>query len=109
MPGVSVVNDRSATALAHKRCKGERIGAIPCGWRFADDETSLVAVESEQTVIREMKAMREQRHSYRAIADELTGRGVPTKKGNRTWTHQAVASILNRISHQASRGRNSEF
>ena len=91
-----LVSERTTAALAHKRRKGERIGAIPYGWRLAGDETSLVAVESEHAVIREMKAMREQGCSYRAIAEQLTRRSVPTKKGNRTWTHQAVASILKR-------------
>lgn len=91
------MNDRSATALAHKRRKGGRVGDTRYGWRLADDEISLAAVESEQAVIREMKAMREQGRSYRVIAEELTHRGVPTRKGNVKWTHQAVASVLIRM------------
>jgi hypothetical protein len=39
-------------------------------------------------------ARREQGYSYRAIAEELILREIPTKNGNATWTHQAVASIL---------------
>ncbi len=92
-----LVSERTTAALAHKRRKGERVGTIPYGWRLGDDETSLVAVESEQAVIREMKAMREQGRSYRAIAEEFTSQRVPTKKGNATWTHQTVASILKRF------------
>ena len=34
--------------------------------------------------------------TYRAIAAELTRRGVLTKKGKARWTHQSVASILKR-------------
>ncbi len=41
--------------------------------------------------------MRNRGSSYRAIAEELTRRGISTKKGNATWTHQAVASILRRV------------
>jgi len=91
-----LVSERTAAALAHKRSRGERVGDIPYGWRLADDGVALVPVESEQTIIREIRAMRDQGSSYRAIAEELTRREVPTKKGNARWTHQAVASILKR-------------
>ncbi len=63
---------------------------------MADDGTTLEPIKSEHAVIREMKTMRKRGSSCRTIAGELTGRGVPTKKGNATWTHQAVASILKR-------------
>ena len=91
-----LVSERTAAALAHKRCRGERVGDIPYGWRLTDDGTTLAPIESEQTTIRQIRAMREGGVSYRAIAEELTRRGVPTKKGNARWTHQAVASILKR-------------
>ena len=91
-----LVSERTTAALAHKRCRGERIGAIPYGWRLADDGATLEPIESEHAVIRDMKVMRKRGCSYRAIAEELTRRGVPTKKGNATWTHLAVASILRR-------------
>ena len=91
-----LVSERTTAALAHKRRKGERVGDIPYGWRLGDDGTSLEPVEVEQVVIRDMAAMRQVGKSYRAIAEELTKRSVPTKKGNATWTHQAVASILKR-------------
>ena len=91
-----LVSKRTTAALAHKRPNGERVGDIPYGWRLADDGTTVVPVESEQAIIREMEAMRQQGTSYRAIAKELTRLAVPTKKGRPTWTHQAVASILKR-------------
>jgi site-specific DNA recombinase len=91
-----LVSERTAAALAHKRYKGERVGDIPYGWRLADDEVTLIPLESEQAAIQRIKAMRDRGCSYRAIAEELTRRGVPTKKGNSRWTHQAVASILKR-------------
>jgi DNA invertase Pin-like site-specific DNA recombinase len=89
-----LVSERTTAALAHKRRKGERIGDIPYGWQLNHDGTTLAAVEAEQAVIRDMRAMRNQGSSYRAIAEQLSRRGVPTKKGNAAWTHQAVASIL---------------
>jgi len=94
----NLVSERTAAALAHKRSKGERIGDIPYGWRLAGDGTTLVPVEREQAIIRQIRAMRQRGWSYRAIARELTRRGVPTKIGGAVWTHQTVASILGRTS-----------
>ena len=91
-----LVSERTTAALAHKRGKGERIGTIPYGWRLADDGVTLEAIQAEQAVVREISTMRAERRSYRAIADELTRRGVPTKKRKGGWTHQAVAGIVKR-------------
>jgi hypothetical protein len=72
------------------------LAVLPYGWQLTHDGTTLAVVEAEQAVIRDMQAMRDQGGSYRAIAEQLSRRGVPTKKGNAAWTHQAVASILKR-------------
>jgi site-specific DNA recombinase len=93
-----LVSERTTAALAHKRSQRQRIGDIPYGWRLADDGVALLPVESEQAVIVRMVALRADGGSYRAVADELTRSGVPTKKGRGAWTHQAVASILRRAS-----------
>ncbi len=91
-----LVSERTTAALAHKRRNGERTGGIPYGWRLADDATTLVAVEAEQTVIRDIRGMRRAGKSYRVIADELTQRGVPTKQGRGGWKHSAVVGIVRR-------------
>ncbi len=91
-----LVSERTTAALAHKRRNGERTGGIPYGFRVADDGVQLVAIESEQVIIAEIRAMRQAGKSYRKIADELTGRGVPTKKGRGDWKHSAVARIVGR-------------
>ena len=91
-----LVSERTTAALAHKRRRGERIGAIPYGWRLGCDGVQLVAIEAEQAVIRDIAAMRNAGKSYRAIADELTARGVATKKGNGRWKHSAVVGIVGR-------------
>ncbi len=91
-----LVSERTTAALAFKKRNGERIGGIPFGWELANDGTTLVAIESEQAIIAEIKAMRQAGKSYRAVADELTRRGVPTKKGGDRWAHQAVARIEKR-------------
>ena len=91
-----LVSERTTAALAHKRRIGERTGGIPYGYRLADDGVQLVAIGAEQAIIADIRAMRSAGKSYRAIADELTEGGVPTKKGRGRWSHQAVARIIRR-------------
>jgi site-specific DNA recombinase len=91
-----LVSERTAAALAHKASKGERVGEIPFGFRLAADGVTLLADEREQAAIATMKALRADGWTYRAIAAELTRRGVATKKGHAAWTHQAVRSVLQR-------------
>jgi len=92
-----LVSERTAAALAHKRRNGERVGTIPYGYRLDADSVTLLPVEAEQAVIREIAAMRTKGRSFRYIARELTRRGVPTKtERSNTWTHRVVASIVRR-------------
>jgi len=90
------VSERTAAALAHKRSKGERVGSVPFGFNLADDGVSLEPNATEQAIIAEIHNLRADGYTLRAIADELTRRGIMTKKGNRTWTHTAVKRILTR-------------
>ncbi len=90
------LSERTTAALAHKKRNGERTGGIPFGFKLAGDGVQLVAIEAEQAVIADIRAMRQAGKSYRAIADALTERGVATKKGNGCWSHTAVAGIVKR-------------
>lgn len=91
-----LVSERTTAALAHKASRGERVGEIPFGWTMDADGVTLVANPTEQATISEIRTLRSKGWTYRAIASELTRRGVATKRGNGTWSHQSVASILNR-------------
>jgi site-specific DNA recombinase len=91
-----LVSERTTAALAHKAARGERVGALPFGWTLAADGATLTPDEAEQAAIRDMQALRADGWTYRTIAAELTRRGVLTKKGRATWTHQSVQSILAR-------------
>jgi DNA invertase Pin-like site-specific DNA recombinase len=92
-----LVSERTRTALSHKRSRGERIGELPFGFTLAGDGVTLVADAAEQAVIRDMLGLRAAGATYRAIAAELTRRGVLTKRGNAAWTHQSVRSVLARV------------
>ncbi len=93
----NLTRERTRSAMAVKRANGQRIGAVPYGNDLADDGVTLVPNESEQAVIRDIRAMRAHGMKLQQIADALTRRGVPTKTGkSNKWTHQAVARILTR-------------
>lgn len=90
-------SERTRSALSLKKANGQRTGSIPYGFDLDPDGSTLLPNQTEQAVIRDIRAMRGQGKVLAKIANELTARGVPTKTGKRDhWTHQAVARILKR-------------
>ena len=79
------IGERTATALAHKKAQGVRLGAPP--------------LENPQAIAR-MRALRDQDLSYRAICETLTEEGYPTLKGG-AWLPNTVRRILERQSRLA--------
>ena len=95
----NLTRERTRSAMAVKKANGQRVGSTPYGYDLADDGATLIENAAEQAVIREMKAMRAGGASFRAIAEELTRRGVPTKQSKSAqWSFQSVARILKRPS-----------
>lgn len=91
----AIIRQRTRAALAAKKARGERVGAIPYGYRMAEDARTLVRNEDEQRVLATLYAMRTAGYTLRGIADELNRRGVRTRCGGR-WYHQFVAMLLAR-------------
>ena len=92
----NLTRERVTAALAVKRANGQRAGGVPYGFDLADDGTNLVENPDELAEVERMEQHQADGWTLRAIAEDLTARGVPTKQGNGKWTHQAVASILKR-------------
>jgi DNA invertase Pin-like site-specific DNA recombinase len=93
----NLTRERTRSAMAVKRSNGQRIGTVPYGYDLADDGTTLVPNDAEQTVIAEIRGWRGVGWTLERIADALTRRAVPTKTGKSgSWTHQAVARIVRR-------------
>jgi site-specific DNA recombinase len=90
------IAERTRDALQHKIRKGERVGKVRYGFDLAADGKALLPNETEQAAIGLMQSLKGAGHSLRAIAAELTSRGVATKENRGTWTHSAVAYILAR-------------
>ena len=85
--------ERTATALAHKKAKGERVGSIPFGKRLAADGVALVDDEAEQAVIRLVVELQAAGESTRAIAERLNSDQVAARSGGR-WNQTQVCRIL---------------
>lgn len=92
--------ERTTSALAHKRAKGERTGAIPFGW--ADRGGTLVAIAEEQAVLARIQRCRAAGLTFREIAAELNLDGIATKQGKGSWQHTTVRSILKRAAAVAA-------
>jgi DNA invertase Pin-like site-specific DNA recombinase len=86
--------ERTKTALQFKIQRKERVGKVRFGWDLAADEVSLIPNAAEQAAIRLMQELRTAGRTLRAIAAELTARGIATKEGLATWSHQTVGYIL---------------
>ncbi len=90
----NLVRERTTAALAVKRANGERVGTIPYGFDLGEDGKTLVANEIEQAVLADIRTRRSQGWTLQRIANDLSERGIATKKGRARWSHQAVAGML---------------
>lgn len=91
----AMIRSRTKAALAAKRRAGELAGEVPFGW-MADATGRLIEVADEQAILRIIGELRQAGVSLRRIASILTEAGHRTKKGNASWTHTSVKSILDR-------------
>jgi site-specific DNA recombinase len=98
--------ERTKDGLAHKIKLGERVGRVLYGKAIDPDDprrskksdrpNGLMACPSELATIGVMKDLKAEGLSFRAIADELTRRGIPTREGGERWQHSSVRKILGR-------------
>lgn len=75
------IGERTSAAMQHMRTRGEYTGGeVRYGYQRTEDGT-LVAVESEQTIIAAAKELRAAGLSLRAVAVELASRGHVGRTG----------------------------
>lgn len=75
----ALIRLRTKQALAAKAAKGERVGAIPFGYRIADDGVRLERDDAEQGVLAVVRELRAAGLSGRAIVRELAARGLVSR------------------------------
>jgi DNA invertase Pin-like site-specific DNA recombinase len=88
-----LVSERTTLALAHKKSRGERVGALPFGFDLADDGVSLIPNVEEQNAIAVVRQLKAEGASIRKIAEEMNRRGIASKEGGR-WHVATVQRVL---------------
>lgn len=90
----ALIGQRTRAALAVKKARGERVGAVPLGLAVAGDGVALVEDPAEARALALIAELRAAGLSVRAIAAELDRRGVPAR-GTR-WHPTSVQRLLSR-------------
>jgi DNA invertase Pin-like site-specific DNA recombinase len=88
------IGERTRDALCHKRSKGERVGNIPFGSRLASDGEHLEPEPGEQAALAEIRRLRRDGASMRAIAASLNRQAFQTRRST-PWRLESVARVLN--------------
>ena len=88
-----LISERTKTALAFKKSKGERVGTCPFGYTIGEDGKTLVEDPDEQKVLALLGELRAKGLSYRNIAIELNRMGYTTRRGG-CWSGTGVFHLL---------------
>jgi DNA invertase Pin-like site-specific DNA recombinase len=100
----SFINERTSATLQHLRDRNICTGSIPYGkigipipgatTKSGGQQYKLIDNRAEIQAIQVMAEMRDNGHSYKAIADHLNLRGIPTKTGANPWQCGNVSGVL---------------
>lgn len=91
------ISERTRCGLAFKRSQGKRVSRkIPFGFDLAADGDTLVENVQEQEALTLIRDLRNDGMTMRAIAAELTARGIKTKEGHVEWKHGMIGKLLSR-------------
>lgn len=89
-----MIAERTSTALQHKKATNQvYTNQTPYG--FEAIEGRLVEVQQESAVVAEIQAARASGNTLQSIADNLNGRGIPTKTGKQ-WAPATIHLLLKR-------------
>jgi len=86
---------RCASGRERRRAEGKTVGGLPFGYQLGADGKTLVPDLNEQRLILEVKDLKAQGLSLRAIARDLNERGIKGKRGG-IWQLKQVRAILDR-------------
>lgn len=76
-----IIGARTKAAMQAKKCKNERVGAVPSGYRLSHDGAHLDVYPEEQRVITEARRFKAAGLSLRSIARELARLGLRSRSG----------------------------
>lgn len=102
------VRERTRLALAHKRARGDRLGATPLGFCTPTPGAPLVPVPEELAVVRRLLELCANDLPFAHVARALDGEGHRTKRGGR-WQCATVRRVwMARDRYQGLLGPESE-
>jgi len=96
-----LIGERTAAALAHLQANGQRLGAVPLGFRPDGPGGDLLPDSDELVVVENLLALWRRGWSYRRIAAHLNAEGANTKRGGR-WHPSTVAKVVRRRARYAA-------
>lgn len=88
-----VIGARTKAALRVKKARGERVGAVPLGYRLSPGGERIEPDPGEQRVIALVHQLRETGLSLRQIDEELRARGHRPRRGDHFHV-QTLANVL---------------
>jgi DNA invertase Pin-like site-specific DNA recombinase len=88
-----LIRARTCAALAAKRARGERVGAVPYGFALHEDGVRLLADRRERVTIVRARDLRARGLSLRAVAARLAAEGCVSRNG-RPFLAEQVARML---------------
>lgn len=90
----NLISERTSNSLQHKKHTGQKYtNKTPYG--FQAIEGRLIEVKKEAVVVAEIQAARASGTTLQAIANDLNGRGIPTKTGKQ-WQPATIHLLLKR-------------
>jgi DNA invertase Pin-like site-specific DNA recombinase len=87
------IGERTRDAMHHKRANGERVGAVPFGFRLGENGKRLDPDPAEQGVVSRIHELRDLGYTLEETAGELNRQGFTTRRGT-AWRFQYVAAVL---------------
>ena len=91
----ALIRTRTTAAMAVKKGRGERVGAIPFGFAVGDDGKTLVPHPVEQEAVQLITKLRKNGLTLKGIADKLNADGVACRGGR--WYVTSVVRVLDRV------------
>ncbi len=91
----AIIRNRTKSAMAAAKRRGQRVGCVPWGHRVGDDGRTLVENADERATLAEIRKLRARGYALITICDELNGRGWRNRQGRR-WQPSFIAQLLTR-------------
>jgi site-specific DNA recombinase len=88
-----IIKARTSSAMQAKRTRKERVGSIPYGYSLSRDGVHIIEKPEEQSVITEIKRLKEAGLNLLSICRELERKGFTTRTG-RPFKAEQVKRVL---------------